>query len=151
MQHAACLKVSSVAQGNSRRWIFGSAGNDDRSGQAVTIDFHSFLEATMRREDDDQGRRPKNRSAGGEGVACPKCGSRSQRTGPWPWYLGTLGAILCKAVICNECDHEFDAKKPQANLASRKRNLAILVNGLGFVGIIAVIGLLALWISVTIK
>jgi hypothetical protein len=84
-------------------------------------------------------------------VPCPRCGSRSQRPGPWPWYLGTVGAVLCKAVECDDCGHEFDAKKPAADLSARKRNLAIGINGCGLLGILGVIGLLALWISVVMK
>ena len=104
-----------------------------------------------RDDDDDRPYRPKDRPSGGSGVPCPNCGSRSKRSGPWPWYLGTVGAILCKAVICNECGHEYDAKKPQADLAARKRNLAIGINGCGFLGIVAVITLLAVWLSYVMK
>ena len=75
-----------------------------------------------------------------EGTACPRCGSRKQRSGPWPWYLGTIGAMLVKAVVCAQCGHEFDTRKPQADLAARKRNLAIVINGLGLLGIAAIIG-----------
>ena len=101
-------------------------------------------------EDDDD--RPRRRRRGGrEGVPCPRCGSRSQSPGPWPWYLGTVGAFLCRAVECDDCGHEFDAKKPSANLASRKRNLAIGINGCGLLGILGVFGLLALWLSVMMK
>jgi hypothetical protein len=99
-------------------------------------------------DEDDEDRPRRRRRPGGAGVPCPKCGSRSQRPGPWPWYLGTAGAVLCRAVICDDCDHEFDAKKPSADLAARKRNLAIGINGCGFVGILAVIAALGLWISV---
>ena len=81
----------------------------------------------------------------GHGVPCPNCGSRSSRSGPWPWYLGTVGAIVCKAVICNNCGHEYDARKPHANLATRKRNLAFAINGCGLVGIATVLVLLVLW------
>ena len=95
-------------------------------------------------EDDDRPRRRRT----GSGVPCPQCGSRSNRPGPWPWYLGTAGAVLCRAVICNDCDHEFDAKKPSADLPSRKRNLAIGINGCGLLGILGVFGLRALWIGV---
>ncbi len=73
------------------------------------------------------------------------------RSGPWPWYLGTVGMMLCKAVICNSCDHEFDQKKPNANLATRKRNLAIAINGIGLLGIVAVVGGLALWLSMVMR
>lgn len=100
-------------------------------------------------EEEEEDDRPRRRKRGGGGVPCPKCGSTSQRGGPWPWYLGTVGAILCKAVICNDCDHEFDAKKPQADLATRKRNLAIGINGCGLLGILGVIGLLVAWIAFT--
>jgi len=86
------------------------------------------------------------------GTPCPKCGSPLQRAGAWPWYLGTLGAMMMKAVQCAQCGHEFDAKKPQANLATRKRNLAILINGLGLLGIVAIIGgLVAFAMSLGLK
>lgn len=84
--------------------------------------------------DDDLPRRKRS------GVACPKCNSRSTRSGPWPWYLGSIGAMIVKAVICNDCGHEFDAKKPDADLATRKRNLAIIINGIGALGILAICG-----------
>jgi len=100
----------------------------------------------MSDRDDDQSDQPKSGPARGKGVAYPRCGSRSMRNGLWPWYLGTVGAILCRAVICNDCGHEYDAYKPHADLATRKRNLAIGINGCGLLGIIAVIGLLVLWV-----
>jgi uncharacterized protein (DUF983 family) len=103
-----------------------------------------------RYEDDDEDDRD-DRSRKNTKVACPKCGGRSVRPGPWPWYLGTVGAIMCKAVICNACGHEYDEKKPDANLATRKRNLAIGINLVGLLGIVAVIGGLALWISMVMK
>lgn len=78
----------------------------------------------------------------GSGPACPKCGGHDLRNGPWPWYLGTIGAILVRAVVCNECEHHFDARKPEADLSKRKRNLAILINGIGAAGILTVIGCL---------
>jgi DNA-directed RNA polymerase subunit M/transcription elongation factor TFIIS len=105
--------------------------------------------AAPRREFDpeyERARRPQTPRRNGSGVHCPECGSRSLRSGPWPWYLGTIGAMLCRAVICDDCGHEFDARKPQANLATRKRNLALAINGVGLLGIIAVIGGLVLWI-----
>ena len=74
------------------------------------------------------------------GPPCPQCGARELLPGPWPWYLGTIGVILVRAVICNRCGHHFDAKKPQADLAKRKRNLAILLNGIGGAGILAIVG-----------
>ncbi len=91
---------------------------------------------------DDAPRRGKRESR----VPCPNCGSRYLHRGPWPWYLGTLGAVLCKAMVCDDCGHEFDMNKPQAHLPTRKRNLALLINGIGLVGILAVVGGLALWI-----
>ena len=45
-----------------------------------------------------------------------------------------------KAVICNRCGHEFDARKPGADLATRKRKLAWILNGIGGVGIVLIIG-----------
>jgi len=93
--------------------------------------------------------RPERR--GGSGPACPKCGSRDLRNGPWPWYLGTIGAVLVRAVVCNECEHHFDARKPEADLARRKRNLAILINGVGALGILAIIGALTVFVIVVMK
>jgi hypothetical protein len=49
-------------------------------------------------------------------------------------------------VVCNDCGHEFDANKPHADLATRKRNLALGINGCGLVGIAGIIGLLVLWV-----
>jgi hypothetical protein len=99
----------------------------------------------MDSHEDDYDPRPRGR---GSQVPCPECGSRSLRSGPWPWYLGTVGAIMCRAMICNDCGHEFDLYKPHANLATRKRNLALVINGIGLLGIIGVIGALVLWIAV---
>jgi hypothetical protein len=99
-------------------------------------------------EDEEDRQRPRRKGPPeNTRVPCPKCGGMSVRKGPWPWYLGTVGAIMCKAVICNECGHEYDEKKPQAHLPSRKRNLAIVINTIGFLGIVAVIVLLGLWIN----
>ncbi|HKB04562.1 MAG TPA: hypothetical protein VKD90_20230 [Gemmataceae bacterium] len=100
-----------------------------------------------RRDDDDdrpRHRRPRNEE--NTNVPCPKCGARSVRSGPWPWYLGTVGAILCRAVICNECGHEYDEKKPHAHLPTRKRNLAIVINVIGLLGILLVVGGLVAWL-----
>jgi hypothetical protein len=84
-------------------------------------------------------------------VECPECGCPDTRGGSFPWYLGTVGAIVCRPVICEECDHEFDAKKPKANLKKRLVNLAIVLNGIGLLGIVCVLGLLALVIMKTMK
>jgi hypothetical protein len=102
-----------------------------------------FQEGRDYREEPDYDiRRPRR---GGSGIPCPECGSRSHRAGPWPWYLGTVGAMVCRAVICNDCDHEFDLNKPHADLAKRKLNLALAINGVGLLGILGVIGLLVAW------
>jgi len=94
----------------------------------------------------ERSQRPQARRRNGSGPPCPECGSRYLRSGPWPWYLGTVGAMLCRPVICEDCGHEFDANKPRANLATRKRNLAIAINLVGLLGIPAVIAALVLWI-----
>jgi hypothetical protein len=102
------------------------------------------------REDDDRPRRqrpPRENTR----VPCPEYGAKSVRNGPWPWYLGTVGAMLCKAVICNNCGHEYDQKKPHADLATRKRNLAIGINLVGGLGIVAILGLLVVWIMFTMN
>ncbi len=83
------------------------------------------------------------------GSGCPRCGGQSLRPGPWPWYLGTIGAMFVHAVVCNQCGHEFDARKPQADFGKRKMILALLINGFGALGIIAVFVLLAVFTYVT--
>ena len=105
----------------------------------------------MAERDDPNDRPGRRRARENTNVPCPRCGARSVRSGPWPWYLGTVGAVLCKAVICNECGHEYDEKKPHADLRTRKRNLAIGINLIGFLGIAAVIGLLVVWIMYTMN
>ena len=103
---------------------------------------------TVEAVDDDSPDEPprQSRRKGDSRVPCPECGSRRIRKGPWPWYLGTVGAIMCKAVVCLECGHEFDLYKPRADLAKRKLHLAIGINAVGLVGIIIVLTLLFLWI-----
>jgi DNA-directed RNA polymerase subunit RPC12/RpoP len=88
---------------------------------------------------------------GAYGVACPRCDSRSIRPGPWPWYLGTIGAIFVSAKVCSQCGHEFDARKPQADFAKRKRRLALLINGFGALGILVIVSLLGLLIYFTLR
>ena len=85
------------------------------------------------------------------GVACPRCGGQSNRPGPWPWYLGTIGAIFVSARLCNLCGHEFDARKPQADFAKRKFHLALLINGFGALGIVIVVVLLGWFVFVTMN
>lgn len=91
-----------------------------------------------------QGRGPTPHAS--RGMACPKCNSTAISSGPWPWYLGTIGAIFVKAVYCRQCGHDFDARKPNADLGKRKLTLALVINGIGGLGILAVIGALALMI-----
>ncbi len=81
-------------------------------------------------------------------VACPRCGDHSHRPGPWPWYLGTIGAIFVWARTCTSCGHEFDARKPQADFAKRKLKLALLINGFGGLGILTVVVLVG-WVVYT--
>ncbi len=73
------------------------------------------------------------------------------RPGPWPWYLGTIGAIFVSARVCNGCGHEFDARKPQADLGKRKLRLALLINGFGALGILTVVFLLGLLFFLTFE
>jgi len=88
---------------------------------------------------------------GAYGPPCPRCGSRSTVSGPWPWYLGTIGAIFVAAKVCTQCGHEFDARKPHADLRKRKQRLALLINGLGGLGIVIVVGLVAWFAVVTMR
>lgn len=128
--------------------------DDDRPKRKADRDDDDRPQRKARRDDDEDDDRPRRKGRRNEtntNVPCPKCGARSVRSGPWPWYLGTIGAIMCKAVICNECGHHYDQKKPQANLASRKRNLAIVINLIGGIGIVVVIGLLILWIMYSVN
>src|SRR4051812_48225914 len=53
-------------------------------------------------------RRDGDEDEGDSSVPCPACGSRWVRSGPWPWYLGTVGLMFCKAVVSEDCGHEFD-------------------------------------------
>ena len=88
-----------------------------------------------------QAHQPQSRYPG-----CPRCGSQSFHSGPWPWYLGSIGAIIVRAVVCNQCGHHYDLRKPHADLQKRKRNLAIIINGIGALGILMVVlGLVALF------
>ena len=48
--------------------------------------------------------------------------------------------MIVKAVICDDCGHHFDARKPDVDLAARKRKLAIIINGIGGLGILAICG-----------
>jgi hypothetical protein len=59
--------------------------------------------------------------------------------------------ILVSARLCNQCGHEFDARKPQADFAKRKFHLALLINGLGGLGIVTVLALLGWLIYVTMR
>jgi hypothetical protein len=88
-------------------------------------------------EDEDA---PLRTGSGVAGPPCPRCGGRRLRAGSFPWYLGTVGAILVRPVACIQCGHEFDARKPQADLKRRKANLAIAINGAGALGILLIIG-----------
>ncbi|HEV3145900.1 MAG TPA: hypothetical protein VGZ47_18590 [Gemmataceae bacterium] len=103
------------------------------------------------REDDEESRpRRRQRSDRGDSpIPCPACGSRDLRGGPWPWYLGTVGSFLCNVVTCRDCGHVFDTRKPQANWNKRALKLALILNGIGLVGIIAVVGGLVLLIMAT--
>jgi hypothetical protein len=122
------------------------AADDAPTVRAVGDDDLPAARPRRRRLDDDD-----DDDDGGSSVPCPACGSRWVRSGPWPWYLGTVGLMFCKAVVCEDCGHEFDLYKPQADLAKRKLNLALAINGVGLVGIILVIGGLILWIRMTMN
>ena len=74
------------------------------------------------------------------GPPCPECGSTQLRHGAWPWYLGTIGALLVSPLECERCGHAFDGRKPHADLAKRKLRLALLINGVGALGILLIIG-----------
>src|SRR5260221_12422285 len=101
----------------------------------------------MDRFDDDRPRRRRRPRGYDSDVPCPNCGSHDRLPGDWPWYLGTVGAVICRPVICNSCDHEFDEKKPAADLAKRKQHLLFAINGIGLLGIVAVVGGLILWLN----
>ena len=82
----------------------------------------------------------------GTGV-CPQCGCTSIRRGVWPWYLGTIGAIAIKPAVCNQCECKFDLNKPTADYKKRMMNMALAINGIGCLGILAVIGALGVMIA----
>jgi len=102
-------------------------------------------------EKDDRPRRRQRSDRGDSPIPCPACGSRDLRGGPWPWYLGTVGSFICNVVTCRECSHVFDTRKPQADWNKRALKLALILNGIGLLGIIAVIGGLALLIMATMQ
>ena len=79
------------------------------------------------------------------GPACPSCGGHHIDPGPWPWYLGTVGAMIVRAVVCRQCGHHFDLRKPQADLKKRKVRLCLLLNGIGLLGMVLLIGALVLF------
>ena len=85
------------------------------------------------------------------GVPCPRCGSRAVRPGPWPWYLGTIGAMFVSAKLCTQCGHHFDARKPEADFRQRKLRLALLINGFGGLGILIVVFLVGLVVYYTFR
>ena len=74
------------------------------------------------------------------GPPCPECGGSQLRHGAWPWYLGTIGALVMRPLECERCGHAFDGRKPHADLTKRKLRLALLINGLGALGIVLIIG-----------
>ena len=120
--------------------FIGRSGPCSRCGQTITIGGQEPATAGTAAV---QSVRDGRIVPGSAATACPECGGYSQRAGFWPWYLGTVGAVLVRAVICNLCGHEFDARKPAADLGRRKLYLALLLNGIGAVGILLIIAMLA--------
>jgi DNA-directed RNA polymerase subunit RPC12/RpoP len=112
--------------------LAGQSGPCRQCGQAVTV---PHLSGPMQ---------PPVQIHGGYGLACPRCGSQSIVAGSWPWYLGTIGAIFVSARLCTHCGHEFDARKPNADFRKRKLRLALVINGLGALGILLVVFLVGL-------
>jgi hypothetical protein len=102
-------------------------------------------------ENQDRARRRKRSDRGDSPIPCPACGSRELRGGPWPWYLGTVGSFMCNVVTCRDCGHVFDTRKPQADWNKRALKLALILNGIGLLGIIAVVGGLILLIMATMQ
>ena len=130
-----CLVETDVADE-----FIGRSGPCAQCGQTITIRVQgSAVAGSPAMQSVPEGGTMPDRTT----TACPECGSHSQRAGPWPWYLGTAGAMLVRAVICNQCGHEFDARKPAADLGRRKLYLALLLNGIGAVGILLIIAMLA--------
>ena len=135
--HFVCPHCGVQTQADNQ--FAGQVGPCRQCGQTVTVPQPGAASA------------PGARTNRTPGVACPKCGGQSVRPGPWPWYLGTLGAIFVSAKLCDLCGHQFDARKPQADFAKRKFNLALLINGFGGLGILTVVGLLGLLIYTTMQ
>jgi hypothetical protein len=126
---------------------------EDAIQDVQPVDKEPLPKETLRVRDDDEDRprRRKNRERGDSPIPCPACGSRDLRGGPWPWYLGTVGSFLCNVVTCRDCGHVFDTRKPQADWNKRALKLALILNGIGLLGIIAVIGGLILLIMATMS
>ena len=112
----------------------GQTGPCRQCGQSVTVPYLATVS------------QPAAEAPMSYGTVCPRCSSQSIRSGPWPWYLGTVGAMFVSARVCNQCGHEFDARKPQADLRKRKLRLALVINGIGAVGILAVIAFVG-WVA----
>ena len=53
--------------------------------------------------------------------------------------------MIVRSVVCVQCGHNYDWNKPQADLAQRKFRLMIFINGVGCLGILAIIGSLVLF------
>jgi transcription elongation factor Elf1 len=117
----------------------GQTGPCRQCGKAVTVPFPAAAA------------RPQPQAPLWYGVPCPRCGSRAVRAGPWPWYLGTIGAMFVSAKLCTQCGHQFDARKPEADFAKRKLRLAFIINGFGALGILVIVLLLGLLIYSTMR
>ncbi len=87
----------------------------------------------------------------GYGPTCPRCNSQSTHPGPTPWYLGIVGLFFMSVEVCQQCGHEFDAHKPGADLPKRKLCLALLINGVGALGILIVVLLVVWFAMVTLR
>jgi hypothetical protein len=53
--------------------------------------------------------------------------------------------------VCNQCGHEFDARKPPVDFNKRKLRLALLINGVRALGILTVVFLVGLVVFLSLS
>ena len=78
-------------------------------------------------------------------MACPHCGGTQLAPGERSLATGTLGLMLMNPKVCMACGYAFDTKAPHIPLPERNRQMAVKINLLGGLGILAIILALALF------
>jgi hypothetical protein len=81
---------------------------------------------------------------------CPRCGSSALRPKAASLLVGIVGMLLMKPVECGSCGHAWDTKKPDEDLATRTRRLALGLNLFGGGCILLVLLFVGVWIAMWI-